>query len=130
MCMHTPSVLIVIALASLTPAGEASSQSLYVSDKLVLNVYAEPNQGGGRVATIETGDAVEQLERVDNFLRVRLTDGREGWVGANYLSAEPPAIVKTQAARGRPACSGTFKAILGRDGALTKAECCSQRADR
>src|SRR5262245_60709363 len=27
---------------------------LFVSDKLVLNVYAEPGQGGSRVATIET----------------------------------------------------------------------------
>ncbi|HVF16400.1 MAG TPA: SH3 domain-containing protein [Steroidobacteraceae bacterium] len=110
--MHTPSVLILIALASLTPAGEASSQSLYVSDKLVLNVYAEPNQSGGRVATIETGDAVEQLERVDNFLRVRLTDGREGWVGANYLSTEPPAIVKLkQLEAGQPVAAPSKQSL-------------------
>jgi SH3 domain protein len=92
--MHTPHFLIGVALLLLMVADDASSEPLYVSDKLVLNVYAEANQAGGRVATIETGDAVEELERVDNFVRVRLSDGREGWVGANYLSTQPPAVVQ------------------------------------
>ena len=92
--MHTPHFSIGVALMLLMVADDASSEPLYVSDKLVLNVYAEANQGGGRVATIETGDAVEELERVDNFVRVRLSDGREGWVGANYLSTQPPAVVQ------------------------------------
>jgi SH3 domain protein len=72
----------------------AATQRLFVSDKLVLNVYAERDQGGGRVATIETGDAVDELERADNFVRVRLQDGREGWVGANYLTSDAPAATR------------------------------------
>lgn len=66
----------------------------FVSDKLVLNVYSEPVQGSARVATIQTGDAVEELERSDKMVRVRLEDGREGWVGANYLVDAAPAIVR------------------------------------
>lgn len=66
----------------------------FVSDKLVLNVYAEPDQGSGRIATIQTGDAVEELERSGNLVRVRLEDGREGWVGANYLTSDEPAILR------------------------------------
>ena len=66
----------------------------FVSDKLVLNVYAEADQGSARVATIQTGDAVEELERSGNLVRVRLEDGREGWVGANYLTSDAPAIVR------------------------------------
>ncbi|HEY0940957.1 MAG TPA: TIGR04211 family SH3 domain-containing protein [Steroidobacter sp.] len=69
-------------------------QQRYVSDKLVLNVYSEPAQGSERVATIQTGDAVEELERSDKMVRVRLEDGREGWVGANYLVDDAPAIVR------------------------------------
>lgn len=75
----------------------AHGDQLFVEDTLVLSVYAEAKQGGGRIATIETGDAVEALERVDKFVRVRLADGREGWVGANYLSDEPPAILQLKA---------------------------------
>ena len=67
---------------------------LFVSDKLVLNVYSEPEQAGSRVATIETGDAVDEIERGEGFVRVRLTDGREGWVGSNYLTSDAPAVVQ------------------------------------
>ena len=67
---------------------------LFVSDKLVLNVYSEPEQAGSRVATIETGDAVDEIERGEGFVRVRLPDGREGWVGSNYLTSDAPAVVQ------------------------------------
>lgn len=70
------------------------AQQRFVSDKLVLNVYAEADQNSARVATIQTGDAVEELERASNLVRVRLEDGREGWVGANYLTSDAPAIVR------------------------------------
>jgi uncharacterized protein YgiM (DUF1202 family) len=67
---------------------------LFVSDKLVLNVYSEPEQSGSRVGTIETGDAVDELERGEGFIRIRLSDGREGWVGSNYLTTDAPAAVQ------------------------------------
>jgi uncharacterized protein YgiM (DUF1202 family) len=72
----------------------APAVRLFVSDKLVLNVYAEPGQSGERVATIETGDAVDELERADSFVRIRLEDGREGWVGGAYLTTAPPAAAR------------------------------------
>jgi len=57
-------------------------------------VYSEPEQAGSRVGTIETGDAVDELERGDGFIRIRLPDGREGWVGSNYLTTDAPAAVQ------------------------------------
>ena len=75
-------------------SGALHAEQLYVADKLVLNVYAEAGSNGSRVATIETGDTVEEIERNENAVHVRLPDGREGWVGANYLSAQPPAILR------------------------------------
>lgn len=81
--------------ASEAPAATApTAEKRFVSDKLVLNVYAEPDQGSARVATIQTGDAVEELERSGSLVRVRLEDGREGWVGASYLTSDEPAIVR------------------------------------
>jgi SH3 domain protein len=81
------------ALPTEAPTAAAPVQR-FVSDKLVLNVYAEPEQGSARVATIQTGDALEELERAGNMVRVRLEDGREGWVGASYLVNDPPAVVR------------------------------------
>lgn len=78
-----------------TPAAAPqAAQIRYVSDKLVLNVYAEPDQGSGRIATIQTGDVVEEFERSGNLVRVRLESGLEGWVGANYLTSDEPAAVR------------------------------------
>jgi hypothetical protein len=72
----------------------APPQRLFVSDKLVLNVYAEADPNSSRVATIETGDGIEEIERADNMVHVRLQDGRDGWVGANYLTNVAPASVR------------------------------------
>jgi hypothetical protein len=84
-----------LPLSSLAQEAAAPApERRYVSDKLVLNVYAEQDQGGERVATIQTGDSVEELERVGSQVRVRLEDGREGWVGANYLTSDAPAAVR------------------------------------
>jgi SH3 domain protein len=87
---------ISLALLSLTLAAGAHSEPLFVADKLVLNVYAQPDQSSDKLATLETGDAVESLERSENFIHVRLQDGREGWVGASYLTPQAPAIVRLQ----------------------------------
>lgn len=96
--LATVSAFAVAASAQEPPESAApppqSATRLFVSDKLVLNVYTEPAQAGERVATIETGDEVAELERADTFVRVRLDDGREGWVGASYLITEPPAAVQ------------------------------------
>lgn len=82
------------AQAPAAPAPEPIPKQRFVADKLVLNVYAEADQGSARVATIQTGDAVDELERSGTLVRVRLEDGREGWVGANYLADDAPAIVR------------------------------------
>jgi uncharacterized protein YgiM (DUF1202 family) len=95
------SCLSVATLSLLTASALAQDETvpeqtrrLFVSDKLVLNVYAEADQSSSRVATIETGDAVDELERAESFVRVRLQDGREGWVGSNYLTDDAPAAVQ------------------------------------
>jgi uncharacterized protein YgiM (DUF1202 family) len=99
----TVATLSVLLAAALPVAAQEEGQPaestepprrLFVSDKLVLNVYSEPEQGGSRVATIETGDAVDELERGEGFVRIRLSDGREGWVGSNYLTTDAPAAVQ------------------------------------
>jgi len=108
-----------LLLAAMVPAGaqdetvpgdtqpEAGQllRRLFVSDKLVLNVYSEPEQGGSRVATIETGDAVDEIERGASFSRVRLADGREGWVGSNYLTSEAPAAVQLRDLQRQQKCT-------------------------
>jgi SH3-like domain-containing protein len=103
---HVVGVALIAALIAAAPLAawaqepvegetqDAPGPRWFVSDKLVLNVYVEPDQSSERLAVIETGDVLEEIERTENLVRVRLEDGREGWVGANYLSQEPPAAVQ------------------------------------
>jgi bifunctional DNA-binding transcriptional regulator/antitoxin component of YhaV-PrlF toxin-antitoxin module len=75
-------------------AGHAHGDQLYVSDKLVISVYPEMESETGKIANLETGDAVEVIERRDRYIKVKLKDEREGWVRASYLTAQAPAIVR------------------------------------
>lgn len=75
----------------------ASAEQMFVADRLVINVYGEPDQESESIATLETGDTVETIEQLGNFTRVQLSDGTEGWVGANYLMSDTPARLRLQA---------------------------------
>jgi SH3-like domain-containing protein len=95
--MNDPLVHRLILLSCVLFGSAAIAEQMFVTDKLVLNVYAEPNQESERVATLETGDAIEVLEQAEDFLRVQLSDEREGWVDASYLTKDAPAIVRVRA---------------------------------
>jgi SH3 domain protein len=67
---------------------------MYISDKLVVNLYAEASQESNKVTTLDSGDAVEAIEKLDSYTHVRLADGREGWIKSSYLINQVPAIVR------------------------------------
>jgi uncharacterized protein YgiM (DUF1202 family) len=81
------------SLASLTPVRAATA---YVSDELVLNVYAEENNQGQRLATLHSGAGVDTLSVSGEFTQVRLADGTTGWVKSAYLTAKEPASVRVK----------------------------------
>jgi len=70
------------------------AEPLYVVEQLVVNVNSAPDASGERVATLKSGDRVEELERAGEEVHVRLANGREGWVRASYLSATEPLRVR------------------------------------
>jgi hypothetical protein len=78
-----------MALAATAAAGTA-----YVSDELVLGVYAEPNGQGQRLATLHSGANLETLGVNGEFTQVRLSDGTNGWVKTSYLTTQEPATAR------------------------------------
>jgi SH3-like domain-containing protein len=68
----------------------------YVSDELVLGVYAEENSQGQRLATLHSGTSVETLSQNGDFTQVRLADGTTGWVKTAFLTATEPAVVRVK----------------------------------
>jgi uncharacterized protein YgiM (DUF1202 family) len=82
----------VLLLALLAGTGVAATA--YVSDELVLGVYAEQNNQGQRLATLHSGTSVETLEQSGEFTQVRLSDGTTGWVKSTFLTLTQPAVVR------------------------------------
>jgi SH3 domain protein len=92
--------LAVRLLAALAPAALSLAAPIvgpaYVSDELVLGVYAEQNNQGQRLATLHSGTSVEALAGSGEFTQVRLSDGTTGWVKSAYLTTKEPAIVRVK----------------------------------
>jgi SH3 domain protein len=72
----------------------AQADQLFVSDKLVVSVYTQASQESDKLATLDSGDAVEAIEKAEGFTHVKLADGRDGWIKSSYLNAQTPAIVR------------------------------------
>lgn len=85
-------VLLCIVLAAST-AG-AAAETVYVTDSLRLGLHLAPDTSDRPFENLVSGTAVEVLERNPNYARVRLSDGREGWVKATFLVAEKPAAAR------------------------------------
>ena len=88
---------LILAAASLVSAvSRVSAATAYVSDQLVLNVYAEQNQQGQRLATLHSGARVETLATSADYTQVRLPEGVTGWVKSSYLTTDEPAAVRVK----------------------------------
>jgi hypothetical protein len=83
-----------LLLALLAAKGVAATA--YVSDELVLGVYAEENNQGQRLATLHSGTSVETLAQSGDFTQVRLSDGTTGWVKTAFLTPTEPAVVRVK----------------------------------
>ena len=84
------------ALALALLAANARAATAYVSDELVLGVYAEQNNQGQRLTTLHSGAAVDTLSTNGEFTQVRLADGTTGWVKSTYLTTREPAVVRVK----------------------------------
>ena len=89
--MKRPAALLLALLAARGVADTA-----YVSDELVLGVYADPNNQGQRLATLHSGTRVDTLVQSGEFTQVRLNDGTTGWVKSAFLTSKEPAVVRVK----------------------------------
>jgi hypothetical protein len=82
-----PAVLLLLA-------ADGRAAAAYVTDELVLGVYAEQGTQGQRLTTLHSGASVETLATSGESTRVRLPDGMTGWVKTAYLTNSEPATVR------------------------------------
>ncbi len=86
--------LLVLAGTLMLCAGQAAAEAAWVRGGIRLNLRTEPGTQYRIIAGVSTGDAVTITGRVEGWTKVRLADGKEGWIPEGYLEAEPPPTVK------------------------------------
>jgi SH3 domain protein len=79
---------------SLMLCAVASAETAYVTDVLQLGIHAAADTSDRAFDNLVSGTAVEVLERNSGYARVKLADGREGWVRSTYLVTTAPAATR------------------------------------
>lgn len=80
-----------IGIVMLAIAFPLHAETLYVTERLPVALRAALVEGSPTVKTVDGGTALEVLERVDRFARVRDAQGNEGWIELRLLVATAPA---------------------------------------
>jgi SH3 domain protein len=80
----------VILLSAFSGLQPAAADTRYVGDQLIITLRQGKSTKHKILKTLETGTPVEVLEEGDSYLKVRTTDGVEGYVLRQYISSNPP----------------------------------------
>lgn len=87
----TGSLRAIAMLVMLGVVSAAQAETVYIAERLRVGLRADMDETSAVVKTVETGAALEVVERQEKLVRVRDLQGTEGWIEARYLSPEPPA---------------------------------------
>jgi len=69
------------------------AETRYVTDEFKINVRSGPNVEYRILSMIPSKEKVELLETQENWSRIQLSDGTEGWVLSQYLVDRTPASI-------------------------------------
>jgi SH3 domain protein len=87
--------IIVFLFAILFIHTVAAAETLYVSDQLLITFRQGKSTEHKILKTLKTGTPLEILEREegDNYVKVRLQSGEEGYVLIQYLTNDTPKLI-------------------------------------
>ncbi|MFP4610895.1 MAG: TIGR04211 family SH3 domain-containing protein [Thiohalophilus sp.] len=81
-------LLWLVLLVAVVSPGLAKTE--YVSDQLEIDLHQQPSVNSDVTGKLSIGDSVEVLQEQGEFKRVRLENGDQGWIRAQYLGEESP----------------------------------------
>ncbi len=89
----------IIVVLILSGAGFAQAQPWYVTDALEITLRTGPELDRKITAMLKSGQPMEIIEKGDEWSRVRLPNGREGWVLNRFIQTEIPVKIQLEALR-------------------------------
>jgi len=87
-------VFIVVLLILFSAAVQA--ETMYVSDLAEITLRTGQGIDHKIVAMIKSGQKVEVLEPADQWTRIRLPSGKEGWVVSRFLTSKLPSRIELE----------------------------------
>jgi SH3 domain protein len=90
-CVYHVALLVGLLVLGI---GVSQAETLYVSDRILLGVHTEAIEDSPLLDSVPSGTAVQVLETVEAFKKVRLPNGKIGWVSSGYLVNAKPATAQ------------------------------------
>ncbi|MBW2056296.1 MAG: TIGR04211 family SH3 domain-containing protein [Deltaproteobacteria bacterium] len=95
------SFFLLIACSLCWMSGVGLAETMYVTDRLYLSLRNTPELEQPSIAVLPSDTAVEVLETDNGWAKVKLEDGRTGWVLKKYLVRDLPKSVVIERLQGR-----------------------------
>ena len=83
--------IVLLLSTSLLSISICHAETLFVTDRILLGIHTEASEDSPLLDSVPSGTAVQVLETAGAFKRVRLPNGKTGWVSSGYLVDEKPA---------------------------------------
>ncbi len=87
-------MLALLLTALLVGPPPVAAETRYVSDQLIIALRSGPETGAQALTTLKSDTPLDILEDLGKFLKVRIPDGREGYVLSQYVTSDQPKTLR------------------------------------
>jgi len=91
---HLSIIFVLLIIVSTVLVLRAEADTRYVVDELVITLRQGKSTQHKIIKTLKTGTPMEVLEEGAKYLKVRTSDGTEGYVLRQYISSQPPKTIR------------------------------------
>ncbi len=85
--------IVILTLVALTPSN-ARAETMYISDIMEITLRTGPGRDNKIITMITSGQKIEVLRQAEKWSKIRLSNGKEGWVLNRFLSKEKSNLIK------------------------------------
>ena len=85
--------LMLILSLSIVITGFAAAETVYVKGVMKITMRTGPSPNHKIVTMVKSGEALEMIDRKNDWSQVKTVDGKQGWVLTRFITTNTPAIL-------------------------------------
>lgn len=86
--------IIILITLLMSISFQALAEKQYVTDRILLGIHAEADEGSALIKSVPSGTELEVIEKTNGFIKIKIEDGTEGWVSSGFVMKETPSTRK------------------------------------